>query len=295
MLRFIAGSFALALTLAGLAIASVLGARPEDSPPYLEPLAWIFFIGALVFLAIAFLVALAWLALLIRHYFHAVDAPFGQWYCRYWPAQRIAHVSGVKVRTHQAEGRVRVHCEVRFVEDAFAQFSTALRGDGTHIIDFPQQGVDFANDPQQGDLATVTVTANPDWWRGRPSKRTRYVEVDITDHRPSVTPEQVESALKRLDGLVDEAQRILERCGRPQEQMRGADPMDFQEHCVPRIIKFQADATKTIAEVAPEYMGKFTNVGNVTHNVEVKPAMIQQVEKWLDNLGAIQDELRRRL
>ena len=42
-------------------------------------------------------------------------------------------------------------------------------------------------------------------------------------------------------------------------------------------------------------MGKFKNVGNVTHNTEVKPAMIQQLEKWLDNLGAIQEELRKRL
>jgi len=71
--------------------------------------------------------------------------------------------------------------------------------------------------------------------------------------------------------------------------------MHFQNFCIPRIIKFGSDAATTINEVAPEYIGKLQNVGNVTHNTDVKPAMIQELEKWLENLGAIQDELRKRL
>lgn len=106
---------------------------------------------------------------------------------------------------------------------------------------------------------------------------------------------RVRKAIAAIDPLVDEAQRILESCGRPREQMRGADPMYFQNVCIPRINKFALDATTTIRGVAPEYTGKFQNVGNVTHNTDTKPAMIQQVERWLENLGAIQDELRKRL
>ena len=283
------------LVLIGLAFAAAAFNADGEGIPGVRALNWAFILGAIIFLVLSVFFGLALIALTIWNYFHAVEVPPSKWYCRYWPAQRIAEVSGVKVRTRESAGRVRVYCQARFAEDALAQLSTSLDGDGTHLVDFPQQGVDFANDPQEGDLAIVTITANPAWWRGRPAKRTQPVEVGITDHRRSVTPEQVENALKRLDGLVDEAQRILERCGRPHEQMRGADPMDFQENCMPRINQFNADATNTIDEVAPEYMGKFKNVGNVTHNTDVKPAMIQQLEKWLDNLGAIQGELRKRL
>lgn len=102
-------------------------------------------------------------------------------------------------------------------------------------------------------------------------------------------------AISRLDPLITEGNAILDSCGRPREQMRGADPMYFQNVCMPRINKFALHATATIREVAPEYVGKFQNVGNVTRNTDIKPAMIQQVERWLENLGAIQDELRKRL
>jgi len=107
--------------------------------------------------------------------------------------------------------------------------------------------------------------------------------------------ERVRRAIAAIDPLIGEAQAILDACGRPREHMVGADPMYFQEVCMPRINKFGRDADATIGQVAPEYIGKFQNVGNVTYGTEVKPAMIQQMERWLDNLGAIQDELRKRL
>lgn len=107
--------------------------------------------------------------------------------------------------------------------------------------------------------------------------------------------ERIRQRIAAIDPLIAEAQEILEACGRPSEQMRGADSMHFQRVCIPRINQFARDATTTIQKVAPEYMGKFQNVGNVTHGTDVKPAMIQQVERWLENLGAIQDGLRTRL
>ena len=160
---------------------------------------------------------------------------------------------------------------------------------------FRQENVDFTNDPQQDDLATVTVTVTPAWWRGRPARRTECVRVSITDHRRTVTSAQVHDALSRLDALIDEAQAILEACGRPHEEMIGAGTMYFQQQCIPRINKFYADATRAIDELVPEFMGKFQNVGNVTHTANDKPVMIQQVERSLDNLGVIEDELRKRL
>ena len=105
----------------------------------------------------------------------------------------------------------------------------------------------------------------------------------------------ITSRIKTFDSFVDEAQAILDECGRPREQMVGAPPMHFLQECVPRIQKFHADVTKAIDELVPEFMGRFRNVGNVTHNTDDKPAMIQQVERWLENLKWIEDELRKRL
>ena len=65
--------------------------------------------------------------------------------------------------------------------------------------------------------------------------------------------------------------------------------------CIPRINKFGRDCTTTIDRHAPEFRGKFQNVGNITHGTDIKPAMVQQVERWLENLDAIQGELRTRL
>ncbi len=107
--------------------------------------------------------------------------------------------------------------------------------------------------------------------------------------------ERIRRSIAAIDPLIGEAQEILEACGRPHEQMRGADPMYFQRACIPRINRFAHDAITTIQEVAPEYMGRFQNIGNVFRGTDDKPVMIQQVEKWVENLGRIQDELRRRL
>ena len=71
--------------------------------------------------------------------------------------------------------------------------------------------------------------------------------------------------------------------------------MYFQEECIPRINKFYADTTSAIRELVPEFMGRFDNVGNVTYDTDAKPAMIQQLEKWLENVRLIEDELRKRL
>ena len=120
----------------------------------------------------------------------------------------------------------------------------------------------------------------------------RWTKLRIEEAAGAET-ERVRRAIAAIDPLIGEAQAILESCGRPREQMIGAGPMYFQNVCIPRINKFALHAAATVREAAPEYIGKFQNVGNVTHGD--KPAMIQQVEKWLDNLGAIQDELRRRL
>jgi hypothetical protein len=105
----------------------------------------------------------------------------------------------------------------------------------------------------------------------------------------------IRDAIAAIDPLVDEGNRILDSCGRPASQMRGADPMYFIDHCIPKINRFAQAIGDTIREVAPEYSGKVANIGNVTDNTDHKPAMIQQVERWLVKLEAIQDALRARL
>jgi hypothetical protein len=291
-----AACFVTGLSLVGLAIGSGgLNAGREESSRALEALTWAFISGAILLLSLSLVLGLTFVALMIWSYFHAVDVPRGRWYCTYWPAERKTHITGIEIKVGSSAGRVRVHSKVRFAEDALAEFTGQVDGDGTYGPSFPQQDVDFANDPQEGDLATVTVRATPDWWRGRPASQTQQVAVAITDHRLTVTHAQVHAALSLFNALIGEAQSILDACGRPREKMVGADPMYFQEHCMPRINQFGRHATATITELCPEYLGKFQNVGNVTHNTDVKPAMIQQVEKWLENLGAIEDELRKRL
>jgi len=289
--------FGVAGVLAGLAIAtaSLNRAGAKDSAG-LDALTLIFVVAALALLGLGVLFGLAVAWTLVWRYFHAVDVPSGQWYCRYWPGERIAQVTGVGVTVREGAGTVRVNCHAQFKEEevSFA-LSLGPHVNGTLNVDFPQQKVHFASDLREGDPAEIVVIAEPSWWRGRPSKREQRIAVGITDHRPAVTPEEVRAAIARIDPLISEAQALLEACGRPREQMIGADPMYFLHECVPRINKFAQDATVTISEVAPEFLGKLQNVGNVTHNTDVKPAMIQHVEKLLENLGAIQDELRKRL
>ncbi|MCH8026210.1 MAG: hypothetical protein IH866_05390 [Chloroflexi bacterium] len=296
--KWAGGLFTTATVLFGL----VLGAAavPEDQKTawyldLLDILTAIFVVASFVFLLAALLAAIGFVLVSGYRFFHSVEVPNGKWYCRYWPAQRKAHVSGTEVTTRESAGRVRVSAKATFAEDATVEFSSAIAGDGTYTPQFRQEDVDFPSDPKEGDMVMVTVTATPEWWRGRPATRTEQVRVGITDHRKVVTSEQVHTALRRLDEFVDEAQAILDECGRPRDQMVGAPPMYFQQECMPRINKFYSDAIKTIDELVPEFRGRFENVGNVTHNTDDKPAMIQQVERWLDNIKAIQDGLRKRL
>lgn len=287
--------FTVALVLAALAFAAAeLNQGREQSSAALDLLTTIFIVASVVFLILCMLFGGLFVAVWIWRYFHAVEITAGQWYCRYWPLQRIAQVSGVVIKCRDWAGTLKVSCHAQFVKEE-VRWATALGGNGSLVVEFPQQAVAFASDPKEGDPAIIVIRAEPSWWRGRPSQRIQRINIGITDHRQAVTPDQVRDAIARIDSLVGEAQRILDSCGRPREQMQGADPMHFQNFCIPRIIKFGSDAATTINEVAPEYIGKLQNVGNVTHNTDVKPAMIQELEKWLENLGAIQDELRKRL
>lgn len=289
--------FTAMLLLAGLAFAAAtLNEQRSKDSAALEALTIVFVVGAICLLVLSVLFAIAFAATLVWRYFHAVEVPPGQWYCRYWPNERIAQVSGVAVTVREWAGTVRVNCYAQFVDEE-VRFSSSLgaHANGTLLIEFPQQKVDFASDPKEGDPAIIQVAAEPLWWHGRPSQRIERITIGITDRRPTITPEQIRAAIARIDPLIGEAQEILELCGRPREQMVGADPMHFMHVCVARINKFAQAAIKTINEVAPEWTGKLQNVGNVTHNTDVKPAMIQQLEKMLENLGFIQDELRRRL
>lgn len=257
-------------------------------------------LGILIVLSLFFLVyALAVLATTVWRYFHAVEVMPGKWYFRFWPHEQIAQASGITVRVHEWAGVVKVKCRAQLDRDEVVSTAEIPAGsNGEYGPAFRQEKVDLRGDPNEGDTARLVVNAWSSWWRGAPSERVQTVKVGITDHRPAPiaqTPEQVREAIARINPLIEEAQEILDACGRPQEQMRGADPMYFHKACIPRINQFARDASTTIQEVAPEYMGKFQNVGNVFRGTDDKPVMIRQVEKWLENLGKIQDELRRRL
>ena len=290
--------FTTATVLFGLALAAAAVPEEQKTAWYLDLLdilTAIFVLASFAALLAALLLTISFVIALGYGFFHSVEIPSEKWYCRYWPAQRKAQVSGIAVAVRGSSGRVQISAEAAFGSDSIAQFSSSVEGDGTHWPEFRQEDVDFSIDPQEGDLATVTVKVTPAWWRGQQATRTEQVRVGITDHRKTVTSEQVHNSLGTFDSFVDEAQAILDECGRPREQMVGAPPMHFLQECVPRIQKFHADVTKAIDELVPEFMGRFRNVGNVTHNTDDKPAMIQQVERWLENLKWIEDELRKRL
>jgi hypothetical protein len=84
---------------------------------------------------------------------------------------------------------------------------------------------------------------------------------------------------------------ILEECGRPKETYHAA-PMFFVDVCMPKINEWYQLVRKDLAELIPEYAANFENVGNVTHNTDAKPAMIQQLERSLQRLDEIMDSLR---
>ena len=186
MARLIAssfGSFAVALTLAGLALGAA-NVQSKDAPAYLEPLAWLFFIGALIFLAIAILGAVLWVVLWGWRYFHAVDVREGDWSSRYWPLQRIAEVSNVVVAVRRWAGAARISCQMEFPDGEQHYAAHVFLSDGTQSIQFPQKHVDLSSEPKEGDRVTITVSARPEWWRGRASHRTAESLIGITDHRP---------------------------------------------------------------------------------------------------------------
>ena len=186
MAKFIVWSFGLALTLAGLALGSAaLDAQSEDHPAYLEPLAWLFFIGALVFLAIAIFVAVVWVGLWVWRYFHTVIVREGNWHSRYWPLQRIAQVYGVSVEIGNWAGEVNVSCQAQFPDCEQPYVAQINRWGGSQSIEFPQQPINLRSEPNEGDKVAITVRAKPAWWRGRASHRTVESRIGITDHRPN--------------------------------------------------------------------------------------------------------------
>ena len=171
----------MAVGLAGLALGSAALLRTE--PAYLEPLAWLFFFGALVFLGIAMLVASAWVGMWGWRYFNAVDVRDGDWFSRYWPLERIAQVSGVSVDIGHWAGKVTVYCQMEFTGSEHSYIAEAIGWSRSQIIEFPQQPVDLTSEPTEGDKVAITVSAKPAWWRGRPSHRTVESRIGITDHR----------------------------------------------------------------------------------------------------------------
>jgi hypothetical protein len=107
--------------------------------------------------------------------------------------------------------------------------------------------------------------------------------------------ERFQRALGRLTPHIDSGQEIIDECGRPREQMHGAPPTYFLDHCLPRINEWVSRVRRDIEECVPEYLSKFQYFGNVTYDTEQKPAPVQSLEKRLGQLADITDELRRRM
>ena len=111
------------------------------------------------------------IAIWIWRYFHAVKVLHdGQWYCRYWPLQRIVEVSGVRIGVRDWAGNVKVACTLR-VGETNAVFPCQIPGgqDGPYGASFGQQAINLPIDPNEEDPVSVLVRAVLAWWRGRPS------------------------------------------------------------------------------------------------------------------------------
>jgi len=160
------------------------GTQPSNLDSLATTVATICFIACLVLIGAGLLFVVAFLFRWTYRYFHAVQVMPGQWYPRYWPLQRIAHVSGIWIKHEEWGGDVELICQAQFGSDV-AIFNRTVRGhsSGTYSIDFPQQPVDFLDDPEEGNTATIVVTATPSWWRGRPSQLIQQAPIGITDHR----------------------------------------------------------------------------------------------------------------
>jgi MFS family permease len=193
--KAILGCFGAAMSLAALAFAAAQLREDQGSKSgSLELLTTIFVVACLVAIVVSLLLFVAFLALWGYRYFHAVGVIPGQWYPRYWPLQRIAQVGGVFIKHEDWAGDIKLVCEAQFGSDK-TTFTRTVRGlgSGTYGIEFPQQPVDFLDDPKEGDTAIIVVKAIPAWWRGRPTHLTQQASIGVTDHRPAESRGQSQS------------------------------------------------------------------------------------------------------
>lgn len=177
-----AGSFATSMILAALAFAAD-GAKPDgraESSDWLDALTWLFILGAFAFFALSIMLGTLFLLRWGWRYFHTIDISAGQWGCRYWPLQRRLQVTGVAITTRDWAGEVSATCDVLIANEA-VQFAAVAQG--ARVLKFPQQSVNLARHPEEGDLATVTVKSNPPWWRGWSGELSQNVLIGISDQR----------------------------------------------------------------------------------------------------------------
>lgn len=197
------GCYAASTALATLALGSYAAnqARGESSP-LLDALTVTFAGLAVVFLIVGTAILLLWAARWIWCYFHTVEVHPQQWYCRYWPLQRLLQVSGVPITTRDWAGKVSVSCEVQIFDEAMHFLSTiSEHSHGSLTIEFPQQSVSLATHPVEGDPAMVRIKAQPSWWRGRSDELMQLVQIGITDHR---SQDEI-----RSDGLRKEVRELI--------------------------------------------------------------------------------------
>ncbi len=190
------GCMVVAMSLAGLAIGTAqLSEAQGTQSASVELLTWIFVIASFTAIAATIGLFVALLIVWTYRYLHAVRVMPGQWCARYWPLERIAQVSGIQIKHEEWAGNIRLICQAEFGSGK-ATFTRTERGfiSGTYGVEFPQQPVDFLDDPKEGDTANITVEAIPSWWRGRPSHLIQQASIGITDHRPTESREQPQSS-----------------------------------------------------------------------------------------------------
>lgn len=190
--------------------------------------------------------------------------------------------AGFRCSDHYARLGGEVSCEVQIGDEAVHFLSSiSEHSHGSLIIQFPQQSISLPTHPAEGDPAMVRIKAQPSWWRGRSHELMQTVQIGITDHRDDATKrsDDTREAIAALDTLIVRGNQLLKMCGRPDEDYYGA-PMFFIDHCLPKMNEFGQEAANTVLLVAPEYIGKLVNTGNVTHGD--KKASVQQLERWLE-------------
>jgi hypothetical protein len=107
--------------------------------------------------------------------------------------------------------------------------------------------------------------------------------------------ERWKGAIEELTPFIVDGNRVLEQCGRPEAIHNPVDPMLWQTHCMPMINDWHFKAQRAVESQAPEYRGKFENDGDVYHDTDKKPAMVQQLEGRVRRLDEIVDNLRAKL